>query len=94
MSVLFVYCVEMTKHILKLFHLLATHFSRFPCQTLWQNYNWTRHMQVGYENNFLDQYLALSRKRYKIWPIGTHMQSINSVATMIDIAIAIISNIV
>jgi len=51
-------------------------------------------MQVGYENNFLDQYLALSRKRYKIWPIGTHMQSINSVATMIDIAIAIISNIV
>ena len=36
LSVMFMYCFETNKRILKLFHRwIATH-SSFPCQTLWQ----------------------------------------------------------
>jgi len=67
-SVMFAYCVETSRHILKLFH-----HSGLSLQTLWRYSDWDPrnggdkcrgHEKVA----SFDQYLALSRKWYKIGP--------------------------
>jgi len=71
------YCVEADKHTIKLFPPSDSHvILAFTQQTLWQHSDGDLHNGGveccrcrGYEKSrFFDQYLALSRKRYKIWP--------------------------